>query len=80
VYLTLYTLPTVLTVYYFTVITIGVSIIKHHEKLNYVAFAAKDLKVTKAFFEEVFAWAFADYGDRYCAFSGQSFDIVGNRL
>lgn len=40
-----------------------------HEKINYVEFPAKDLAATKAFFSEVFAWTFVDYGADYVAFS-----------
>ena len=45
-----------------------------HEKLNYVEFAAKDLLATKAFFTQVFAWDFVDYGPEYTAFSNQGLD------
>ncbi|MEQ1535998.1 MAG: VOC family protein [Burkholderiaceae bacterium] len=46
----------------------------HHEKLNYVEFAAKDLPATKAFFQTVFNWAFTDYGPEYIAFSNEGLD------
>ncbi len=39
-----------------------------HERLNYVEFAAADLESTKAFFSEVFAWQFEDFGPEYTAF------------
>lgn len=42
-----------------------------HEKLNYVEFPARDLRATKAFFEQVFGWSFEDFGPEYCAFSNQ---------
>ena len=42
-----------------------------HEKLNYVEFPAQDLTATKAFFSEVFGWAFTDYGPEYTAFDFQ---------
>lgn len=45
-----------------------------HEKLNYVELAAKDLLVTKAFFQSVFGWEFVDYGPDYTAFSNQGLD------
>ncbi len=45
-----------------------------HEKLNYVEFAAKDLKATKAFFSAVFGWEFVDYGMEYSAFTNQGLD------
>jgi len=40
-----------------------------HEKINYVEFPAKDIKVAKSFFESAFGWSFVDYGDEYTAFS-----------
>jgi uncharacterized protein len=46
----------------------------HHEKLNYVEFAAKDLPATKAFFQAAFSWEFADYGPEYIAFSNEGLD------
>jgi uncharacterized protein len=46
----------------------------HHEKLNYVEFAAKDLPATKAFFQATFNWVFADYGPEYIAFSNEGLD------
>ena len=45
-----------------------------HEKVNYLEFAAKDLTATKAFFTQVFAWEFEDYGPEYCAFSNAGID------
>lgn len=42
-----------------------------HEKINYVEFPAKDLLATKAFFSQVFAWDFTDYGPEYVAFDYQ---------
>ena len=46
----------------------------HHEKINYVEFAAKDLPATKAFFQTAFNWTFADYGSEYIAFSNEGLD------
>jgi predicted enzyme related to lactoylglutathione lyase len=46
----------------------------HHEKLNYVEFAAEDLPATKAFFQAAFNWTFADYGSEYIAFSNEGLD------
>lgn len=46
----------------------------HHEKLNYVEFAARDLAATKAFFEAAFNWTFVDYGPGYAAFSNEGLD------
>lgn len=45
-----------------------------HEKVNYLEFAAKDLDATKAFFTQVFDWAFEDYGPEYTAFSNAGID------
>ena len=42
-----------------------------HEKLNYVEFAANNLRATKAFFSTVFGWDFIDYGPDYTSFSNQ---------
>jgi predicted enzyme related to lactoylglutathione lyase len=42
-----------------------------HEKLDYVEFAAKDLKLTSDFFHTAFAWQFTWYGDDYVSFSNQ---------
>lgn len=47
---------------------------KTHEKLNYVEFAARDLAATKAFFQAVFGWQFADYGPDYGAFAEEGLD------
>lgn len=46
----------------------------HHEKLNYVEFAANNLEATKVFFTQVFDWVFEDYGSKYIAFNGQCLD------
>ena len=40
-----------------------------HEKINYLEIPAKDLSANKAFFTQVFAWQFTDYGKDYTAFS-----------
>jgi len=40
-----------------------------HEKINYVEFPARDIAAAKAFFVEVFAWSFTDYGPEYTAFT-----------
>jgi len=45
-----------------------------HETINYVEFPARDLAATKAFFAQVFAWQFEDYGPDYMAFSGAGLD------
>ena len=45
-----------------------------HEKINYVEFAATDLRATKSFFEQAFGWTFVDYGPQYTAFSNEGLD------
>ncbi len=40
-----------------------------NEKINYVEFAAHDLKATRAFFTHAFGWRFQAYGRDYLAFS-----------
>ncbi|WP_110430273.1 VOC family protein [Glaciecola sp. KUL10] len=45
-----------------------------HEKLNYVEFAAKDLKATVSFFEKAFKWRFEWYGEDYVAFLNEGLD------
>ncbi|PCI43104.1 MAG: glyoxalase [Proteobacteria bacterium] len=40
-----------------------------HEKINYIEFPAKDIKIAKSFFQSAFDWSFIDYGDEYTAFS-----------
>lgn len=39
-----------------------------HEKMDYIEFSATDLAATKAFFSQVFAWTFEDFGSDYTAF------------
>ena len=45
-----------------------------HGKINYVELPARDLSATKAFFTQVFGWAFEDFGSEYTAFSDQGVD------
>lgn len=45
-----------------------------HEKLNYVEFAANDLKATSTFFQNAFAWNFTWYGEDYVSFSDEGLD------
>jgi len=42
-----------------------------HETIDYLEYPANDLAQTKAFFEQVFAWTFTDYGPEYTSFEGQ---------
>lgn len=46
----------------------------NHEKMNYVEFPAKDIKVAKDFFGKAFDWSFVDYGPEYTAFSNEGLD------
>jgi predicted enzyme related to lactoylglutathione lyase len=39
----------------------------HHHKINYIEIPVKDLATSKAFFSQVFAWDFVDYGPDYAA-------------
>ncbi len=45
-----------------------------HEKLNYLEFAASNMKASKAFFAAAFSWEFEDYGPDYTAFSNAGLD------
>ncbi len=47
---------------------------KEHQKINYIELPAKNITAAKAFFAEVFGWAFTDYGSEYTAFSDQGID------
>ncbi len=38
------------------------------DKINYVEFPTKSIKVVKSFFSTVFGWTFVDYGPEYSAF------------
>lgn len=40
-----------------------------HGKINYLELPAKDIPAIKAFYQQVFAWKFTDYGDGYTAFN-----------
>ncbi len=42
--------------------------------IDYLEYPANDMVATKAFFQEVFAWHFEDYGPDYMAFSGGGLD------
>lgn len=42
--------------------------------INYVEFRAPDLERIKAFYTNVFAWTFTDYGPDYIAFSESGLD------
>ena len=36
--------------------------------INYIEFKAKDLEVTKRFYQDTFGWSFTDYGPTYTSF------------
>lgn len=38
-------------------------------RIDYIEFAAIDLPALKQFYQQVFAWAFTDYGPHYSSFS-----------
>jgi len=40
-----------------------------NKHINYIEFKAKDLNVTKKFYQSSFDWTFRDYGPTYIAFS-----------
>lgn len=42
--------------------------ISRERRLDYVEFASRDPAASRAFFEQVFAWTFQDYGPDYTAF------------
>ena len=42
-----------------------------HHQIHYIEIPTKDINKTKAFFTEVFAWHFVDYGPEYTCFIGQ---------
>lgn len=42
--------------------------------IDYLEYPAKNMAATKAFFQEVFAWKFEDYGPDYTSFSGGGLD------
>ena len=51
-----------------------------NEKINYVEFAAHDLKATRAFFTHAFGWRFQAYGRDYLAFSDAGLEGGFSRL
>ena len=53
---------------------IRIEIMNEHQKINYIEFPAKNIEKAKAFFSEVFAWSFVDYGPEYAAFSDAGVD------
>ena len=49
----------------------------HHHKINYIEFATTDVSKTKAFYSQVFGWAFQDWGPEYISFSSETGGIDG---
>ncbi|MBF0471510.1 MAG: VOC family protein [Gammaproteobacteria bacterium] len=41
-----------------------------NNQINYLEFPSTDLDKSRAFFSELFAWSFNDYGNDYTSFSG----------
>jgi predicted enzyme related to lactoylglutathione lyase len=42
---------------------------EQHLRIDYIEFAAVDLPQLKQFYQQVFAWAFTDYGPHYSSFT-----------
>ncbi|MHA4896643.1 VOC family protein [Pedobacter sp. PWIIR3] len=42
--------------------------------INYIEFPAKDISLTKQFYQKAFNWKFEDYGPDYIAFSNAGID------
>ena len=49
----------------------------HHHKINYIEFSSPHMAKTKAFYSQVFGWAFQDWGPDYISFSIESGGIDG---
>ncbi|KAG1663491.1 hypothetical protein GQR58_020426 [Nymphon striatum] len=47
---------------------------EQHEKINYIELPAKDIDKAKAFFSDVFAWTFEDFGPEYTAIHNAGID------
>lgn len=45
-----------------------------HHKINYIEIPVKDIATSKAFFTQVFAWGFVDYGPDYAAITNAGID------
>ena len=46
-----------------------------HEKINYLEFPARDITLTKTFFQAAFEWTFVDYGPDYVACGNAGIDV-----
>jgi hypothetical protein len=49
----------------------------HHHKINYIEFSSSDIATTKTFYNQVFGWAFQDWGPDYVSFSSETGGIDG---
>jgi predicted enzyme related to lactoylglutathione lyase len=49
----------------------------HHHQINYIEFTTPDIARTKAFYSDVFAWQFQDWGPDYIGFSSETSGIDG---
>lgn len=43
-----------------------------HHRINYIELPAKSMADSKAFYHDVFGWAYTDYGDEYSSFSEEN--------
>ncbi len=48
-----------------------------HHRIDYIEFSVTDLQASKAFYSQVFGWAFTDYGPGYCGIQGQGKEVGG---
>ena len=54
-----------------TLVVTNGGVMSHHEKIDYIEFASRDLEATKDFFKKAFGWKFNDYGSEYCDFTNE---------
>ena len=50
-----------------------------HHAIDYIEFTVRDLAAAKAFYGEVFGWAFNDYGPAYAGIQGPEREVGGMR-
>ena len=46
-----------------------------HEKVNYIELPVNNMAASKAFFSDVFGWAFVDYGPEYSCVADVGIDV-----
>ena len=46
----------------------------HNNHIDYVEFAASDLKRARTFYENAFGWSFQEWGPEYMSFSGSGLE------